>query len=136
MLIKITSKRQVTFPARVLDAMSVGPGDRLELQEGPDGYLLRPRRMDYTRLSTRGSRYQTGTRRSTSGLSGRSPMTQPYGIDTSVLAQLATAVPVPDFERCVNELRVMIEEQGFLSRRGRIGVYGSGSGKTIAAESP
>ena len=34
MLIKITSKRQVTFPARVLDAMGVGPGDRLELQEG------------------------------------------------------------------------------------------------------
>ena len=50
MLIKITSKRQVTFPARVLDAMGVGPGDRLELQEGPDGYLLRPRRIDYSRL--------------------------------------------------------------------------------------
>ena len=31
MLIKITSKRQVTFPARVLNAMGVGPGDRLEL---------------------------------------------------------------------------------------------------------
>ena len=33
MLLKITSKRQVTFPAHVLDAMGVGPGDRLELQE-------------------------------------------------------------------------------------------------------
>ena len=50
MLIKITSKRQVTFPARVLDAMGVGPGDRLELTECPDGYLLRPRRIDYSRL--------------------------------------------------------------------------------------
>ena len=37
MLIKITPKRQVTFPARVLNAMGVGPGDRLEFQEGPDG---------------------------------------------------------------------------------------------------
>ena len=63
-------------------------------------------------------------------------MTQPYGIDTSVLARLATAVPVPDFERCVNELRVMIEEQGFLSGRGRIGAYGPGSGKTVSSESP
>ena len=33
MIVKITSKRQVTFPARVLDALGVGPGDQLELQE-------------------------------------------------------------------------------------------------------
>ena len=46
MLVKITSKRQVTFPARVLDALGVGPGDQLELQESPDGFLLRPRRSD------------------------------------------------------------------------------------------
>ena len=52
MLVKITSKRQVTFPARVLNAMGVGPGDRLELTECPDGYLLRPRRIDYSRLGT------------------------------------------------------------------------------------
>ena len=37
MLIKVTSKRQVTFPARVLEAMGVGPGDRLSLEEGPHG---------------------------------------------------------------------------------------------------
>ena len=50
MFVKITSKRQVTFPARVLDALGVGPGDRLELQESPDGFLLRPRRIDVSLL--------------------------------------------------------------------------------------
>ena len=52
MLVKITSKRQVTFPRSILDAMGVGPGDRLEISESPDGYLLRPRRIDYSRLGT------------------------------------------------------------------------------------
>ena len=50
MIVKITSKRQVTFPARVLEALGVGPGDRLELEEGPDGFLLRPRRIDLSLL--------------------------------------------------------------------------------------
>ena len=45
MVVKITSKRQVTFPARVLDALGVGPGDQLELEENPDGFVLRPRRL-------------------------------------------------------------------------------------------
>ena len=52
MLVKITSKRQVTFPKRVLDEMGVGPGDRLELLEGPDGYILRPKRIDRSKLGT------------------------------------------------------------------------------------
>ena len=52
MLVKITSKRQVTFPARVLEALGVRPGDRIELEEGPDGFVLRPRRIDYARLGT------------------------------------------------------------------------------------
>ena len=52
MIVKITSKRQVTFPARVLDALVVKPGDQLELTEGPDGYIIRPRRIDYSRLGT------------------------------------------------------------------------------------
>ena len=38
-------------------------------------------------------------------------MTQPYGIDTSVLVRLATAEPEPDFQHCVDELRALIEEQ-------------------------
>ena len=52
MIVKITSKRQVTFPARVLDALGVGPGDQLELEEGSGGFVLRPRRIDYSRLGT------------------------------------------------------------------------------------
>jgi AbrB family looped-hinge helix DNA binding protein len=51
MIVKITSKRQVTFPARVLAALGVGPGDRLELQESPEGFILRPRRIDYSKLA-------------------------------------------------------------------------------------
>ena len=60
MLLKITSKRQVTFPARVLDAMGLKPGDRIELSEGPDGYLLRPRRIDYSRLGTLAAKIPKG----------------------------------------------------------------------------
>lgn len=52
MFLRITEKRQVTIPAHVLDAMGVGPGDKLELIETLDGYLLRPRRIDYSRLGT------------------------------------------------------------------------------------
>ena len=51
MFVKITSKRQVTFPARVLDALGVKPGDRVELQEGPDGFVLRARQIDPARLA-------------------------------------------------------------------------------------
>ena len=35
MFLKITSKRPVTLPARVLEVLGVGPGDRLEPREGP-----------------------------------------------------------------------------------------------------
>jgi AbrB family looped-hinge helix DNA binding protein len=51
MLITITSKRQATFPAKVLDALGAKPGDRLELIETPDGFLLRARRIDPARLA-------------------------------------------------------------------------------------
>lgn len=51
MYVRITSKRQVTFPARVLDALGVKPGDQIELKEGPEGFLLRPRRLDPSRLA-------------------------------------------------------------------------------------
>ena len=52
MYVKITSKRQVTFPKRVLDALGVEPGDQLELEETDDGYVLRPRRIRFELLGT------------------------------------------------------------------------------------
>lgn len=56
MVVKVTSKRQVTFPARVLDALGVRPGDQIELIERSDGFVLRPRRIDTTRLAPLRSR--------------------------------------------------------------------------------
>ena len=50
-LAKITSKRQVTFPAAVLAALGVEPGDRLEILSSPEGFLLRARRVDHSRLA-------------------------------------------------------------------------------------
>lgn len=63
MIVKISADGQITFPKPVLEAMGVGPGDRLELLEGPDGgYTLKPRRedppapkprrIDYSKLGT------------------------------------------------------------------------------------
>ncbi len=52
MLIRITSKRQVTLPKPVLEAMGVQPGDRIWLEEGPEGFVLRPHRIDLTKLGT------------------------------------------------------------------------------------
>ncbi len=51
MLITITSKRQVTFPAHVLNTLGAKPGDQLELQPSPDGFLIKPRRVDASRLA-------------------------------------------------------------------------------------
>jgi AbrB family looped-hinge helix DNA binding protein len=51
MHITITSKRQVTFPAHVLEALGAKPGDRLELQPSPEGFVLRAKRVDASRLA-------------------------------------------------------------------------------------
>ncbi len=51
MFVKITAKRQVTFPARVLEVLGVKPGDRLELSEGAEGFVLRARTIDPSRLA-------------------------------------------------------------------------------------
>lgn len=51
MLIKVTSKRQATFPASVLEALGAGPGSHLELQPRGDGFLLRARVIDRSKLA-------------------------------------------------------------------------------------
>lgn len=51
MHVTLTSKRQVTFPAAVLAELGVAPGDRLEIVRGPDGFILRPKRIDVARLA-------------------------------------------------------------------------------------
>lgn len=51
MIVKVIAKRQVTFPARVLEVLGVKSGDRLELEVGPEGFTLRPRRLNPARLA-------------------------------------------------------------------------------------
>ncbi len=51
MHLTVTSKRQVTFPARVLEALGARAGDRLELIPSPEGFLLRAHRVDAGRLA-------------------------------------------------------------------------------------
>jgi bifunctional DNA-binding transcriptional regulator/antitoxin component of YhaV-PrlF toxin-antitoxin module len=62
MTIRITSKRQVTFPAKVLATPGVGPGDTLELiPDGQGGYTLKPRRLHLEKLAPLRRRLAQGT---------------------------------------------------------------------------
>ncbi|MCY4488839.1 MAG: AbrB/MazE/SpoVT family DNA-binding domain-containing protein [Deltaproteobacteria bacterium] len=60
MIVKISSKRQIALPARVLDALGVGAGDQLELEEGADSLVLRTRRVDCSRLATLRQKISSG----------------------------------------------------------------------------
>lgn len=51
MLLKVTSKRQVTFPANVLDALGAVPGNYLELLPRGGGFLLRVHAIDHSKLA-------------------------------------------------------------------------------------
>ena len=50
MIVKISTEGQVTLPKRVLNMLGVGPGDHLEIEKGPDGFVLRPRSDDESGL--------------------------------------------------------------------------------------
>lgn len=50
--IKITAKRQVTFPAAALRALRVKPGDYLELIQDRDDWRLAPIGIDPGKLGT------------------------------------------------------------------------------------
>lgn len=54
MIIKVTvmADGQITLPAEALDALGVKPGDQLHLETRPDGFILRFKRIDYSRLGT------------------------------------------------------------------------------------
>ena len=43
MIVRISSELQVTLPKRVLNMLGVGPGDDLEIEKAPDGFILRPK---------------------------------------------------------------------------------------------
>ena len=61
MLIKITAKRQVTFPAHVLDALGVQPGDQFAKAATRSRRLhLAPRRIDPSRLAPLRDRLRRG----------------------------------------------------------------------------
>ena len=51
MIAKITAKRQVTFPAKVLEELGVGPGDAIEIRKTEAGFVIRPRRVDVSKLA-------------------------------------------------------------------------------------
>lgn len=51
MIIKITSKRQVTFPKKVMEALNLKTGDRLSISEADNGIVIRPHRFDPSRLA-------------------------------------------------------------------------------------
>lgn len=50
--IRITAKRQATFPAAALKALRVKPGDYLELIQGKNDWRLAPAGVDLSKLGT------------------------------------------------------------------------------------
>lgn len=50
MLLTLTAKRQVTFPAHVLASLGASAGDKIELIPSVNGFLLRTRVVDDSRL--------------------------------------------------------------------------------------
>ncbi|MGC9453096.1 MAG: AbrB/MazE/SpoVT family DNA-binding domain-containing protein [Oceanipulchritudo sp.] len=51
MIIKMTSKRQVTFPKRVAEKFHLKAGDKLSVEETENGILVRPYRLDISKLA-------------------------------------------------------------------------------------
>ena len=46
MIVTITSKRQVTFPKKVMEKLHLHEGDTLTLSETKEGILIKPHRFD------------------------------------------------------------------------------------------
>lgn len=51
MIISVTSKRQVTFPKKVMEKLQIKEGDKLVVEETSEGILIRPHRLDISKLA-------------------------------------------------------------------------------------
>lgn len=51
MIVKMTTKRQVTFPRQVVERLGLKEGDSLQIAETPEGILMRPHRFDPSKLA-------------------------------------------------------------------------------------
>lgn len=51
MIVKMTSKRQVTFPKQVMQRLNLKEGDTLQISETNDGIVIRPLRFDINKLA-------------------------------------------------------------------------------------
>lgn len=51
MIVKMTSKRQVTFPRRVVEKLQLKEGDALPISETRDGILIKPHRFHPEKLA-------------------------------------------------------------------------------------
>jgi AbrB family looped-hinge helix DNA binding protein len=51
MILKMTSKRQVTFPRQVVEKLQLKEGDTLRISETMDGILTKPHRFDPGKLA-------------------------------------------------------------------------------------
>lgn len=51
MQVRLTSKRQVTFPRHVVERLGVKAGDTLLIEESADGFLIKPHRFSTANLA-------------------------------------------------------------------------------------
>lgn len=51
MIVKMTSKRQVTFPRQVVEKLQLKEGDALQISETRDGILIKPHRFHPEKLA-------------------------------------------------------------------------------------
>lgn len=51
MIVKITSKRQVTFPKQIMEKLRLREGDTLTLSETKEGIVIKPHRFDRKNLA-------------------------------------------------------------------------------------
>ena len=86
MIVKITSERQITFPAGALEEFGMEPGDQLEVEEVPGGFILprqtdsRPRQIDESLLGLLADQIAPDRPRRREG------MTRRYGIESVLVS--------------------------------------------------